>query len=71
MENPMTEFPLLNALLYTAAGVLAFLAAFALAVRLAPLELWKQIVEERNVAAAILAGGVALALGWIVAATLH
>jgi putative membrane protein len=67
----MTEFPVLNALLYTAAGVLAFLAAFALAVRLAPLDLWKQIVEERNVAAAILAAGVALALGWIIAATLH
>jgi uncharacterized membrane protein YjfL (UPF0719 family) len=67
----MTEFPFLNALLYTAAGVLAFLAAFALAVRLAPLDLWKQIVEERNVAAAILAAGVALALGWIIAATLH
>jgi uncharacterized membrane protein YjfL (UPF0719 family) len=67
----MTEFPLLNALLYTAAGVLVFLAAFALAVRLAPLDFWKQIVEERNVAAAILAAGVALALGWIVAATLH
>jgi uncharacterized membrane protein YjfL (UPF0719 family) len=51
--------------------VLAFLAAFALAVRLAPLDFWRQIVEERNVAAAILAAGVALALGWIVAATLH
>ncbi|MGA2144511.1 MAG: DUF350 domain-containing protein [Bryobacteraceae bacterium] len=67
----MTEFPFLNALVYTVAGVLAFLAAFALAVRLAPLDFWRQIVEERNVAAAILAAGVALALGWIVAATLH
>ena len=67
----MTEFPLLNALLYTAAGVLAFMAAFAVAVRLAPLDLWKQIVEERNLAAAVLGAGVALALGWIIAATLH
>jgi uncharacterized membrane protein YjfL (UPF0719 family) len=67
----MTEFPFLNALVYTAAGVLAFLAAFALAVRLAPLDFWRQIVEERNVAAAILGAGVALALGWIVAATMH
>jgi uncharacterized membrane protein YjfL (UPF0719 family) len=67
----MTEFPFLNALLYTGAGVVVFLAAFALVVRLAPLDFWRQIVEERNVAAAILAAGVALALGWIIAATLH
>jgi hypothetical protein len=33
--------------------------------------LGKEIVEERNVAAAILAGAVALGLCWIIAAAMH
>jgi uncharacterized membrane protein YjfL (UPF0719 family) len=67
----MTEFPLLNALIFTTLGVLAFVAAFAILVRAAPFDLWKEIVQERNVAAAILAGAVALGICWIIAATMH
>jgi uncharacterized membrane protein YjfL (UPF0719 family) len=67
----MTEYGFLNAILYTALGVAAFVAAFAILVKLAPFHLWKEIVEERNVAAAILSGAVALGLCWIIAATMH
>jgi uncharacterized membrane protein YjfL (UPF0719 family) len=67
----MTDIPLLNGLIFAALGVVAFVVAFSLVIKLAPLNLWKQIGEERNVAAAILAGAVALGLCWIIAATLH
>lgn len=67
----MTEFPLLNALLFAGLGVFVFAVAFSILVKLAPLNLWKEIVNEHNVAAAILAGAVALGLCWIVAATMH
>jgi uncharacterized membrane protein YjfL (UPF0719 family) len=67
----MTEFPVLNALVFTVLGVLVFVVAFAIVVKLAPLNLWKEIVQERNVAAAILAGAVALGLCWIIAAAMH
>jgi uncharacterized membrane protein YjfL (UPF0719 family) len=67
----MTEFPILNALIFAVLGLLVFVIAFSLAIRLAPLDLWKEIKEERNVAAAILAAGVALAIGWIIAAVMH
>ena len=67
----MTEFPVLNALLFAALGVLVFFAAFALAMKIAPFDVWKQIAQERNVAAGILAGAVALGLCWIIAATMH
>ena len=40
-------------------------------IKLAPLDLWKQIGEERNIAVAILAGAVALGICWIIAATMH
>ena len=67
----MTEFPLLNALLFAGLGVLVFASAFTILVKLAPFDLWKEIVHEHNVAAAILAGAVALGLCWIIAATMH
>jgi len=67
----MTESGFLNAVLYTALGVAAFVASFAIVVKLSPVRLWKEVVEERNVAAAILAGAVALGLSWIIAATMH
>jgi len=67
----MTEFPVLNALVFAALGVLVFVVAFAILVKLAPLNLWKEIVGERNLAAAILAGAVALGLSWIIASAMH
>jgi putative membrane protein len=67
----MTEFPVVNALIFAGLGVLVFVAAFSLAIRLAPLDLWKEVKEERNVAAAIVAAGAALAIGWIVASAMH
>jgi uncharacterized membrane protein YjfL (UPF0719 family) len=67
----MSEFPVLNALAFTVLGVVVFVVAFAIVVKLAPFHVWKEIVEERNVAAAILAGAVALGLCWIIAAAMH
>jgi uncharacterized membrane protein YjfL (UPF0719 family) len=67
----MTDIPVLNGLIFAALGVVVFIIAFSLVVKLSPLNLWKQIGEERNVAVAILAGAVALGICWIIAATLH
>ena len=67
----MTDFPPLNALIFAALGIAIFFAACALAVKFAPFEVWKQVAEERNVAAAIAAGAAMLAIGWIIAATMH
>lgn len=67
----MTDIPLLNGLIFAGLGVVLFVIAFSLVVRLSPLNLWKEIGEQRNVAAAILAGAVALGICWIIAATLH
>ena len=50
---------------------MVYVIALAVLVKLPPFDLWKQIVSERNVAAGIVAGAVALGLAWIVAATMH
>jgi uncharacterized membrane protein YjfL (UPF0719 family) len=67
----MTDIPVVNGIIFAALGIVVFVVAFSLVIRLSPLNLWKQIGEERNVAAAILAGAVALGICWIIAATLH
>jgi putative membrane protein len=67
----MTDFPLVNAILFAALGMILFGIAFSIISRLFPFDLWKEIVEEKNVAAAIAAGAVALGLCWIIAATMH
>ncbi|HWB86931.1 MAG TPA: DUF350 domain-containing protein [Bryobacteraceae bacterium] len=67
----MTGSPLVNALIFTALGIAVFLIAFSIFSKMAPFDLRKEIVEEHNVAAAILAGAAALGLCWIIAATMH
>jgi putative membrane protein len=67
----VTDFPPLNALIFAALGIAIFFAACTLAVKLAPFDVWKQVLEERNVAAAIVAGAVTLGIGWIIAAAMH
>jgi len=67
----MTDYPVINGIIFAGLGIIVFILAFSLIVKLAPLDFWKQVGEERNIAAAILAGAVALGLCWIIAATLH
>lgn len=67
----MTSIPLLNGLIFAVLGLVVFAVAFAILAKAAPFDLWKEIVQERNVAVAILAGAVALGMAWIIAATLH
>ena len=67
----MTDYPVINGLIFAGLGIVVFIIAFSLVIRLSPLDLWKQVGEERNIAAGILAGAIALGLCWIIAATLH
>jgi putative membrane protein len=67
----MTEHPILNAVIFASAGIALFAVAAAILIRLAPLKLWHEIADEHNVAAAVFAGSVAIALGLIIAAAMH
>ncbi|MFN7996487.1 MAG: DUF350 domain-containing protein [Bryobacteraceae bacterium] len=67
----MSEYPLLNAALFASLGVALFAIAASILLRLTPLKLWREIVEERNVAVAIFAGAAALGICWIIAAAMH
>jgi uncharacterized membrane protein YjfL (UPF0719 family) len=67
----VTDFPPLNALIFAAMGLAIFFAACGLAVKFAPFDVWKQVAEDRNVAAAVIAGAAMLGIGWIIAAAMH
>jgi putative membrane protein len=67
----MTEHPLLNGAVFAVLGVALFSLAGAILLKLTPLKLWREIVEERNVAAAIFAGAVAIGIALIIAAAMH
>jgi len=67
----MTEHPLWNAALFAVLGIALFWLAGAVLLKLTPLKLWREIVEERNVAAAIFAGAVAIGMALIIAAAMH
>jgi putative membrane protein len=67
----MTGTAVLNGLIFAFLGIFVFVISLWVVSKLAPFDPWKQIVEERNVAFAILAGAVVLGICWIVAATMH
>jgi len=71
VHSPVTEYPLLNAVIFASLGVALFTVAFAILLKLTPLRLWREIGEERNVAAAIFAGAAAIGIALIVAAAMH
>ncbi len=61
----------LNALLFACIGIIVFAVAFVIIAKALPGDLWRQALIEKNVQAAIILAGIALALGWIVAAAVH
>ena len=67
----MSEFPVLNALVFAALGVLVFVVAFAIVVKLAPLNLWKEIVRGAQRRRGHPGWSRGLGLCWIIAAAMH
>jgi uncharacterized membrane protein YjfL (UPF0719 family) len=60
-----------GSILYALIGVLVFLVCFVIVDKLTPYQLWQQIVDQKNVALAIVVGSIAIAIGLIVAAAIH
>lgn len=70
----MIEFhpgQLLNALIYALLGIAIFVFCFFLIDRMTPYHLWREIVEDKNVALAILIGAISLGMCIIIAAAVH
>ena len=66
-----TEHPLINAVVFAALGIIVFVLAFAVIDKLTPYHLWKEIVEEKNTALAILIGAMSIGMCIIIASAVH
>lgn len=72
MGDPMNGMRLaLSAVGFSILGLVLLALSFVAFDKLTPGNLWKEIVEEHNVALAIAAGAMTLAMGQIIAAAIH
>ena len=62
---------LVNAIVFSFLGVFIFWISFRLVDKLTPYSLWKEIIEEHNIALAIIVGAVSLGICIIIAAAIH
>jgi len=62
---------LLNAIVYAFLGILIFVIAFVVIDKMTPYHLWKEIVEDKNVALAVLVGAMSIGMCIIIAAAVH
>src|SRR5450432_1880588 len=72
--NKMGILPLANvvsALVFAFIGVMVFVIAFLVMDKLTPYHLWKEIVQEHNMALAILVGAMSIGICIIIAAAIH
>ncbi|HKB10459.1 MAG TPA: DUF350 domain-containing protein [Vicinamibacterales bacterium] len=59
------------ALVFALIGIVVFVGAFLVIDKLTPYDLWKEIVEEKNLALAILVGAMSIGICIIIAAAVH
>jgi len=71
MMNEIHWAPMLAALVYAAIGLIVFAVAFLIVDRLTPYHLWREIIDEKNVALAVVVGAVAIGISIIVASAIR
>jgi uncharacterized membrane protein YjfL (UPF0719 family) len=57
--------------LYALIGVIVLWVTFIVIDKITPYDLWKEIVEEKNLALGVMVGSMFIALGLIIAAAIH
>ncbi len=60
-----------SALVFTFIGIFIFVLAFIVMDKLTPYHLWKEIVQEHNMALAILVGAMSIGICIIIASAIH
>jgi uncharacterized membrane protein YjfL (UPF0719 family) len=66
--NPLN---LINAVVYSFLGLALFAIGFWVVDRFTPYHLWKEVIEEKNLALAIVVGAISIGICNIIAAAIH
>ncbi len=67
----MNATALLNSVIYALLGVLIFISGFVIVDKLTPYDLWKELIEAKNLALAVVVGCGTLGVCIIIAAAIH
>lgn len=62
---------ILGTTMYAVIGVVIFWISFVIVDKITPYKLWEELVENKNIALAIVVGAMCLSIGNIVAAAIH
>jgi putative membrane protein len=62
---------IVSALIFTVLGIIVFVMAFVVMDKITPYHLWKEIVQEHNIALAILVGAMSIGICIIIASAIH
>lgn len=71
MDLDLSMKYIVNALIFSVLGLLILGVSFKVFDRITPGDMWKEIVEEQNVALAITVGAMTLAIAHIIASAIH
>lgn len=67
----MNPLVLANSVIYALLGIVIFVAGFIIVDKLTPYDLWKELIDHKNVALAIVVGAATLGTCIIIAAAIH
>ena len=62
---------MLASIIYAVIGVVVLWVSFVIIDKLTPYKLWEEIVQNKNLALAVVVGAMFIAIGLIVAAAIH
>ena len=71
MEEYLNIRYIAASVVYSLLGIIILVVCFVVIEKLAPEHLWKKIVDEHNVALAIMAAGFMLAVAVIISSAIH
>lgn len=71
MEDFISIKYVVNALVFSVLGLVVLTVAFVLFDKLTPGNLWKEIIEDQNIALAIIVGAMMLAIASIISSAIH
>jgi putative membrane protein len=69
--SPTLLSSVVSAVVFAFLGILVFTLAFVVMDKVTPYHLWKEIVQEHNMALAILVGAMSIGISIIIASAVH
>jgi putative membrane protein len=67
----MNPLVIANSIIYALLGIVIFVAGFLIVDKLTPYDLWKELIDQKNVALAIVVGAATLGTCIIIASAIH